>query len=192
MAFIFAGKMNKTKYLGIASEKWIFLFASLITFAVCGLWHGEGVNFLIWGLLFGIYLITANWSLGFNKRLRKTLYISKKSQLYRIYSIVVTFILVSFAWIFFRANNAQEAIYIIKSIFNLKGSLFLDIMTIVFGLVGIALLLFIESKREYGQTSYLPFKSKHWFSEYLAYGSLIIIILLIGVFDNSQFIYFQF
>ena len=192
LAIFFASNMNKTRYLGITNEKWIFLYASLITFTVCGIWHGEGLNFLLWGLLFGSYLIVANWSIGFNKKLRKMLHISKKSPLYRIYSIVATFTLVTFAWIFFRANNAQEAIYIIKSIFKLNGPLFFDMMTIVFGLIGIILLLFIESKQEQGQTSYLPFKTKYLFSEYLAYCSLIIIILLTGVFDNGQFIYFQF
>jgi D-alanyl-lipoteichoic acid acyltransferase DltB (MBOAT superfamily) len=61
LAFFFSRKMNKTKYLGLAVEKWIFLFASIITFAVCGIWHGEGLNFLIWGLLFGIYSQLDTW-----------------------------------------------------------------------------------------------------------------------------------
>lgn len=192
LAVYFAGKMKKKKYLGFATEKWIFLFATIITFAICGLWHGEGLNFLIWGLLFGIYLTIANWTLGFNKNLRKRLAISKNSKLYRVYGIFITFILVSFTWIFFRADTTYDALSIIKNISSLKGTLFIDITTMVYSLIGLILLIFLETMREFGLASHLPFLTKHWFAEYLAYASLVIIILLIGVFDGGQFIYFQF
>jgi alginate O-acetyltransferase complex protein AlgI len=192
LAIYFAGKMKKTKYLGFAAEKWIFLLATIITFLVCGLWHGEGLNFLLWGLLFGIYLTIANWTLGFNKKLRKKLGISKKSTIYRVYGILITFILVSFTWIFFRADNTHDALSIIKSISILEGPLFIDITTMVYSLIGLVLLIFLETDQEFGQASHLPFRTKHWFTEYLAYASLVIIILLIGVFDGGQFIYFQF
>jgi alginate O-acetyltransferase complex protein AlgI len=88
LAVYTAGKMKKAKYLGITTEKWIFMLATIITFAVCGLWHGEGLNFILWGLLFGIYLTLANWTLGLNKNLRKKIGISKKSTLYRLYGIL--------------------------------------------------------------------------------------------------------
>ncbi len=192
LAVSFAGKMKKTKYLGFAAEKWIFLLATIITFAICGLWHGEGLNFLIWGLLFGIYLTIANWTLGFNKNLRKKLGISKKSKLYRVYGILITFILVSFTWIFFRADTTEDALSIIKNIYRLKGPLFLDKTTMVYCLIGLVLLIYLEAKREFGQTSYLPFKTKYWFVEHLEYVFLTMIIILIGVFDGGQFIYFQF
>lgn len=110
MAVFFTHNLKKPKLFGLAMDKWIFMFASVITFAVCGIWHGEGLNFLIWGLLFSIYLTTANWTLGINKKLRKRLHISKKSSLYRTYVIVISFILVTFTWIFFRADNTHDAI----------------------------------------------------------------------------------
>ena len=52
LAYFFSNKMKKPVYWGIATEKWIFLFSSIITFSICGIWHGEGINFLIWGLVF--------------------------------------------------------------------------------------------------------------------------------------------
>jgi D-alanyl-lipoteichoic acid acyltransferase DltB (MBOAT superfamily) len=192
LAVLLTGRMKRTNYLGIATEKWIFMIAVMITFAICGLWHGEGLNFLIWGLLFGVYLTIANFTLGINKKLRKRLDISKKSTLYKVYGIGITFILVSFTWIFFRADDFQTAIRIVKSIFTLSGPLFIDKPTLVYSLIGISLLVLIEIKREFGKSSYLPFRSKHWLIEHLSYASLVIIILLIGVFDGGQFIYFQF
>jgi D-alanyl-lipoteichoic acid acyltransferase DltB (MBOAT superfamily) len=192
LAVFFAGKIKNTKYLGLPAEKWIFMLATIITFSICGLWHGEGLNFLLWGLLFGIYLTIANWTLGFNKNLRKKLGISKKSISYKIYGILVTFILVSFTWIFFRADTTLDALSIIKSIFNMNGPLFIDRKTIAFGLLGLVFLFYLEAKREFGQTSYLPFKTKYWFVEHLEYAVLTMIVLLIGVFDGGQFIYFKF
>lgn len=192
IAVSLAGKMNKTMYLGFSIQKWIFMLATIITFAICGLWHGEGLNFLLWGLLFGIYLTIANWTLGFNKKLRKKLGISRKSKVYRLYGILITFILVSFNWIFFRADTTQDALNIIKSIYELNGPLFLDKTTMVYSLIGLVLLIYLETKREFGQKSYLPFKTKYWFIEHLEYVSLTMIIILIGVFDGGQFIYFQF
>lgn len=121
LAVFFTGKMNKNKYLGIAVEKWIFLFATIITFAVCGIWHGEGLKFLMWGLLFGIYLTIADWTLAIKLKIRKKLHISKKSRLYRTYSVVVTFVLVSFAWIFFRADTFRDGVQIVKRIFTMSG-----------------------------------------------------------------------
>lgn len=192
LAVLLTGRMRRTNYFGIAAEKWIFMIAAMITFAICGIWHGEGLNFLIWGLLFGVYLTIANFTLGINKKLRKGLGISKKSTLYRIYGIGITFLLVSFTWIFFRADNLQTAIVIVKSISTLSGPLFIDKPTLVYSLIGISLLVLIEIRREFGESSYLPFRSKHWIIEHLSYASLVIIILLIGVFDGGQFIYFQF
>jgi alginate O-acetyltransferase complex protein AlgI len=192
LAILFTSKIKKSKYLCISAEKWIYMFTATITFAVCGIWHGEGLNFLIWGLLFGIYLTIANWTLGFDKRVRKKLHISQKSVLYRMYGIIVTFCLVSLTWIFFRAGTSYIAFSIIKSILSLNGPLFLDKTTIIYSIIGVAFLILIESFREFGTTSYLPFKTNHWFIEHLAYAALALIILLFGVFDGGQFIYFQF
>jgi hypothetical protein len=80
----------------------------------------------------------------------------------------------------------------VKSISTLSGPLFIDKPTLVYSLIGISLLVLIEIRREFGESSYLPFRSKHWIIEHLSYASLVIIILLIGVFDGGQFIYFQF
>lgn len=192
LAVSFAGRMKKTKYFGIATEKWIFMLAVLITFSICGLWHGEGFNFLIWGLLFGVYLTVANWTLFIKKNLRMKLGISKKSILYRVYGILITFILVSFTWIFFRADSVSDSLSIIRRISDLNGPLFLDKTTMVYSLIGIILLVYLEIKREIGEKGHLPFKENYWYIEHLEYASLIIIILLIGVFDGGQFIYFQF
>ena len=68
----------------------------LITFAVSGLWHGAGLNFLVWGVLHGIYQICEN--------------LSKHHIKNRVVKIVLTFIAVDFAWFFFRAGSLSAAV----------------------------------------------------------------------------------
>ncbi len=169
------------------------MVASLITFAVCGIWHGEGLNFLIWGLLFGIYLTTANWTIGLNKNLRKRLGISKNSTFYRVYSVLITFILVSFAWIFFRVRNLNDAFLIIKKIYLFSGTLYIgEIRRFLICIVEIIFLISIDMRTEYSDHRTFPFKNIVWLQEQMVYAFLIILILLLGVFDGGQFLYFQF
>ena len=150
LAVVMAGKLRHAKSLGLEADKWIFMIASIITFSVCGLWHGEGLNFLLWGLLFGTYLTIANWTLGLSKYLRKKLGISKSSTLYRVYGIGITYLLVSFAWIFFRADTTNDAINIIKSISSLSGPLFIVRRTLILSMIGLVILIFVDAKKEFG------------------------------------------
>ncbi len=193
LAVAFAAKFKEIKYLGLAIEKWIFMFATLITFAVCGLWHGEGLNFLIWGLLFGIYMTIANWTLALDKKFRKGFGISIKSGLYRVYGILMTFSLVTFAWIFFRASSLSVALIIIKKISLFSGPLYVgEMRRLLLCIAEIIFLIIIEMRSEYFGTLTFPFKNSIWLQEQVVYASLIILILLLGVFDGGQFLYFQF
>jgi alginate O-acetyltransferase complex protein AlgI len=192
LAIYFAGKF-KENFLGIAREKWIFMVATIITFIVCGLWHGEGLNFLVWGLLFGIYLTIANWTLGFDKKLRKGFGISMKSALYRVYGVLITFFLVTFAWIFFRARNLTDAFLIIKKIYLFSGTFYIgEIRRFLLSILEIIFLIIIEMRTEYFSHLTFPFKRGIWLQEQMVYAFLIILILLLGVFDGGQFLYFQF
>lgn len=192
LAYYLSNKLRKQEYLRISVDKWIYLIAILITFAICGIWHGVGWTYLIWGTLFGVYLAYSNWTRDLQKKIRKWLKIRKNSRSYILFKILSTFLLVTFTWIFFRASSLDEAFYIIKSIISFKGKLFTDYPTFVYGISGIFLMLLCEFHREYISENELPFKSNLWIKESIFYGSLVIIILLIGVFDSSQFIYFQY
>lgn len=186
------GVMKKRYYMGIAVEKWIFMVSSLITFAICGIWHGEGLNYLIWGLLFGFYLTIANWTLGINKKLRNRLNISKKSKTFMAYNTIITFSLVTMAWIFFRADTTASAIDIIQHIFTSGGKLFFDYPTFLYGIPAIALLLYFDLRCENLGVEHVLSRKRNWFGEQVKYALLTLTIVLTGVLDGGQFIYFQF
>jgi D-alanyl-lipoteichoic acid acyltransferase DltB (MBOAT superfamily) len=185
--------MKGQKYLYVSTDKWVYLIAIMVTFAICGIWHGVGWTYLTWGILFGIYLACSNWTRNLQKKIRKKFHIQKTSHLYVFYRIIITFFLVSFAWIFFRSDSFNEAIYIIEKIFTENGRIFIgEWQTFICCIFGIVLLLFVEMHQELSVNSNLPYINRFWFSKQLFYAALIILILLIGVLDGGQFIYFQF
>ena len=193
LSFILAWKLKKTQYLGIKADKWIFMIAAIITFAICGMWHGESLNYLIWGLIFGVYLTVAAWKLDMSKYLRKALHISKKSLYYRFYSISVTFFLVSFAWIFFKADSLHDSIQIIERIFNNKGaSLFLQWELFFAAAIALTILVYKEAGDEFFPRRFSLLTNHNPAIRLASYACLSAIIILLGVFDNTQFLYFQF
>tara|TARA_B110000444_G_C18684966_1_gene521512 strand:- start:89 stop:961 length:873 start_codon:yes stop_codon:yes gene_type:complete len=95
--------------------KWKWYYNIIITFLLSGLWHGANWTFIIWGGLHGSYLILA---IIFKTRKNN---ISEKIKsfspiLNRLLDVSITFILVAFAWIFFRANNLTDALYVLNNI----------------------------------------------------------------------------
>ena len=95
--------------------KWKWYYNIIITFLLSGLWHGANWTFIIWGGLHGSYLILA---IIFKTQKNN---ISEKIKsfspiLNRLLDVSITFILVAFAWIFFRANNLTDALYVLNNI----------------------------------------------------------------------------
>jgi len=90
--------------------------ALLVTFTVSGLWHGASWGFVIWGALHGVYMVCAVWYKPVQKKIYSLLKLSSKYWLVKLLRGVFIFNLVSFAWIFFRVNNINDAFYIMKSI----------------------------------------------------------------------------
>ncbi|GFO60971.1 membrane-bound O-acyltransferase family protein [Geomonas silvestris] len=96
--------------------------ALVVTFLISGLWHGVGWTFVIWGLLHGSYLAASNYYRPYQKRLYQWLGVARSPWL-SWWKIFVTFHLVSFAWVFFRANTLSDALYVARNLFDLGGSL---------------------------------------------------------------------
>ncbi len=87
----------------------------LITFFVSGLWHGAGLNFIVWGILHGVFQVAedaADSVRGKNK---------DDSPFSNILNIVITFILVTIAWVFFRAESVSQAFMMFAKIIEGPG-----------------------------------------------------------------------
>ena len=157
-----------------------------ITFLVSGIWHGANWTFIVWGCIHGICQIVEKMlgqqkcNYGFGGKIIK---------------IVITFLLVNFAWIFFRMPTLSDACGVIKRIFDPSLPMMVEIKSrhiFVFIVIG-TMILFIKDFLDEYQPSRLRLVDNNsriirWFT-YLA---IMALILLSGVFDAGQFIYANF
>ena len=88
----------------------------IITFLVSGLWHGTGMHFVVWGMLHGIYQVL---SILFEKIMAPystRINIKRDCFSHKMVTAVITFALVDFAWLFFRADSVGSALEILDKI----------------------------------------------------------------------------
>lgn len=122
-----------------------------ITFLVSGLWHGANWTFVFWGGIHAVYQIVGEFTQNLRKKINDALNVDENKFSYKFGKIMGTFLLVSFAWIFFRADTIQTAFNYIRiiftnfqmwDIFNLSiYELGLDVLQI--NILAISLLVFI-------------------------------------------------
>ncbi len=87
------------------------LFAGLAVFAVSGLWHGANWTFVVWGLLHGALFTLETL-------LRRSGVQPARSKAGKALSTALTFMAVSFCWIFFRAESLGRAALLIRRLFS--------------------------------------------------------------------------
>jgi D-alanyl-lipoteichoic acid acyltransferase DltB (MBOAT superfamily) len=177
-----------------------------ITFLVSGMWHGASWTFIIWGALHGVFQIIGDMTRGIRERISHALHfdVGFFGFVSAVCSILITFMLVAVAFVFFRANTIQDAFYIFShmfwdfrkwitpqylyevftnfglNIFELKISAFAIIVLIVVEILG-------------GKHINETLKKWGFVPEVLFYSFILIFILTAGVFYNAgEFIYFQF
>ena len=91
----------------VSRSRWAFNI--LTVFLISGVWHGSGPTFIAWGLLHGCYQVAGKITSGPRKALKEK-YLRGVKWLTDGVSVIVTFVLVSIAWIFFRAESMAGAI----------------------------------------------------------------------------------
>ena len=171
----------------------------MVTFLLSGLWHGANWTFVLWGGLHGFYQVIGD--------LKNKIFKTDRPQFFLLtfFRIIITFTLVSFAWIFFRANTISDAFYIIKNIssdfntvtnaqymYELLNSMGLSIYEILICLCSILFLIMVELFERKTVIHY-KLNSIPFILRFIFYYVVVIAILALGVFGNDkQFIYFQF
>lgn len=168
------------------------IIALLVTFFISGMWHGAAITFVVWGLLQGVMLSIEALTIR-----RKTLFENKHNLKtkwwYIAINIIITFILFTSSLIFSRSASISDAIQVYDKILSMNGYLFTgSIATLIYGLIGITMILIKDFRDEYFPNSCLLFNNRFIIIRFMSYISIIIIIAMFGVFDGGQFIYFQF
>lgn len=170
-------------------NKWSVVFAAMVSFVLLGFWHGATWGFVAFGFLQGFIVSIEFLSRKMRKRLRSNI----PAWLTTISGIVFTFSYFCFSLIFFRASTLSEAFSILEKILSFKGSLFLSTPAIMIYSLFCIFFLTIGAVIHGIYGNRLPlFNNKNGMIRKFSYALIIIIILLIGVFDGGQFIYFKF
>ncbi len=89
----------------------------LIVFLLSGIWHGAGLSFAMWGLLHGMYQVLGFVFKPIRDKFCSIFNVDRKSFSHRLLRIVITFMLVNIAWIFFRVTDFKAAIYMVSHLF---------------------------------------------------------------------------
>ncbi len=173
-------------------KTWGIVIALMITFIISGIWHGAAVTFIIWGLMQGIF-VSAEALMVKQKTLFEKKYNLTKKGLYVFAGCLLTFILFASSQIFARAPNTETALTVYRKIFSFSGPLFIGAPSVlIFCGLGLFMLLFKDFTDEYMPSKFQFFESRYKPVRIFSYSIIILIILLMGVFDSSEFIYFQF
>lgn len=168
----------------VSKARW--MLNTMIVFTVSGLWHGAAYTFLIWGALHGACMIAER--LLYGKRIKE---ISDRLTFPNILRMLLTFCIVSFAWIFFRAETIGDATSIISKIFLSHGSLFIDVNTLSMAFLAFVIVFMYDFTKEYGVRLKL-LNSRFTVVRYATAAFLICYIISFGVLNGGSFIYFQF
>lgn len=159
----------------------------IVTFLVSGIWHGANWTFIVWGIMHGVLQVIEK-ALGWQKY-------EGHNGLVKTVRIVITFLLVSFAWIFFRMSSIRDAFAVIGKMFTNPG--FFDIREdfggaagVLMAFIGLFIMTFRDAREEFfaNRMKWLNTPVVKW----ACYVILFCLILSIGVLDSSQFIYVSF
>jgi D-alanyl-lipoteichoic acid acyltransferase DltB (MBOAT superfamily) len=84
-------------------------FNLLVVFLISGLWHGASWAYVIWGGLHGLYIIVEQHTHALRQKLWSATGLGHIRPLRTVVATLVTFHLVWFSWVFFRAGNLHQA-----------------------------------------------------------------------------------
>ncbi len=174
-------------------------FNLLIVFFVSGLWHGANWTFVLWGSLHGIYQIVGMMTKKPREKLCERLHIHKNSKLLILWQRGITFLLVCFSWILFRANSMRDVGILLKKLSGDWGSLGdtlmaleLNLVAVLVTVLSIVLLSFMDRLAERSEFETNGTLSRQYTAGLTALVVAVAWCLLLSTGGASAFIYFQF
>jgi alginate O-acetyltransferase complex protein AlgI len=157
----------------------------LLVFSLSGFWHGANYTFIIWGFLHGLFYLIEK---GFSNLIPDTL---AKNKIFLAVGAIITFILVTFIWVFFRAENLEKAILVLNQciIYSVEAK-----KELLFSYQTMAMLMvFIFFEVSIYKSRFDTFLQKqNLFIRWAIYVLFAFCLLLFSGIQSYQFIYFQF
>jgi len=195
----------------VKAARWCFNI--FVTFLLSGLWHGANWTFIIWGSLHGFYYMFGHFTQKIRQKFVEITRLYKLPNLQRYFQVAITFCLVCFGWIFFRAKNIKEAFYIITHLFSgvfeglpVVAKNFSEVVIhkhigiyffklpayeLIVAILSLLFMAFIYFAQKNETDRKLLSKKPLWL-RWIVYYAMIFGIIFFGVLTKINFIYFQF
>lgn len=177
----------------------MMLAGLFVTFVVSGSWHGAQWTFVIWGVLHGTYIVTSLLLQKQRNNFVRSIGLTKYPAVHRAVKIATTFLLVCFAYIWFRANSVADALYITTHLHTgwtapvggVKELVGADQPNFLLALLGIAVVVVADILL--GQKDKVrALVDRAWLRWGLYYAGATSILVLGVLHAQQQFLYFRF
>jgi alginate O-acetyltransferase complex protein AlgI len=177
----------------------MIVWPTMATMFLVGVWHGAGLQFMIFGLLHGIYLSTAHlWRLMRGRSEERQI-----NLLSRVASVLLTYVCVLVAQVFFRANGTGDAFAYLSGMSGLHGSAWhspeMRVSSVMLAAVGLVIVWFCPNTQEIlGQAdSSIQYRFWSWLAWRPSWGWSVAVAALFSItvllfIQSSAFLYFQF
>jgi D-alanyl-lipoteichoic acid acyltransferase DltB (MBOAT superfamily) len=163
---------------------------TFIIFIVSGFWHGANWTFIFWGLINALYFLPL-LLLGLNRRNTNTVAEGRVlPSIGEFASMSVTFLLATIAWVFFRASDVPTAFGILKGMFNPSVLSMPAIRDWVLALLIVVFVIIEWRGRTFEHA--LDVASRPATERRVFYAFVFLLLFFFGVYNENQFIYFQF
>lgn len=166
-----------------------------ITFLVSGLWHGNGLNFLLWGMMHAAYQIVGDVTLSLRRKIKRGIGVQEGSSGERFYQRFITFHLVTLAWIEFRGTGLMTGLDYIHRMFThfdlwalVDGSLAdMGVSAVLLVIVGLHIALFMAAEHRFArqEDAVECVMNTHLLLRWGIYLLLILDVLLLGAYGSG-------
>lgn len=166
-------------------RNWGIASALIVTFLISGIWHGASWGFFVWGGLHGLYMACSVFYKPYQKKLHKMIGL-EKTEILKVFNVIITFNLVCFAWIFFRSDSFENKFLFLNNLFSYDNFFNFDISK-SYQLV-ISMLLYNLFGTFFNKISI----NKDDKFDILFFSCIFIVILYFGKRETHSFIYLGF
>lgn len=175
-----------------AEMRLAYPLATVPVMLLVGLWHGAGLQFIVWGGLHGLFLSFERLFVFGQRAVAKRPRIRNAGDALRAgLAMVLVFHLVTFTWVFFRADSLADAVAYLVRLFTAGGFTVQKKLVVIAGVSAIA--TFFIQWIEYRRRDEWVFRSVPAAARGLAYAAAIVFCILFGGSGGRvPFIYFQF
>ncbi len=191
---------------GNRKGKWKKYRNIMIVFLTSGLWHGANWTYVIWGGLNGLFQVIGAQTETLRNTCKKRLGMKTESGSWKLFSGIVTFFLIDFTWIFFRADSVEAAVTMISRLFAsfnpwvlADGTLYtlgLSMIDFWIAVLSSCILLTVDILHRRGVEIRQWILNQNLCFRWILYYAAIFSVLIFGFYgpnyDAAQFIYFQF